>query len=138
MGVGASTFALAALRRTGRRSWGKHRVIDYDERVFGSISNSDTGDVGPGTAFHYRQRGDIVWATYEGGAVAHGTLIARMLGDGSLDMRYQHVTTAGAIKTGRCLSRPEILVDGRIRLHEQWQWTEGGTEAGESIIEEVL
>ena len=111
--------------------------IDYDDRRFASISNSATGDVGSGTLFHYRHRDDVVWGTYEGGSVAHGTLIARVLKDGALDMRYQHITVDGTIKAGRCLSQPEILVDGRIRLHERWQWTEGGTEAGESIVEEV-
>jgi hypothetical protein len=111
--------------------------IDYDDRRFISIANSAAGDVGSGTLFHYRQRGDIVWGTYEDGGIAQGTLIARVLKDGSLDMRYQHVNADGAIKTGRCASRPEILVDGRIRLHERWQWTEGSTEAGESIVEEV-
>jgi hypothetical protein len=111
--------------------------IDYDDRVFASVSNSATGDVGAQTTFHYHQRDDVVWATYEGGAVAQGTLIARVLKDGSLDMRYQHITTDGLIKAGRCASRPEILVDGRIRLYETWQWTEGGTESGESIVEEV-
>ena len=89
-------------------------MIDYDDRVFASVANSESGDVGAGTTFHYRQRGDVVWATYEGGAVAYGTLVARVQRDGSLDMRYQHVTTDGAIKAGECLSRPEILVDGRI------------------------
>ena len=47
-------------------------VIDYDDRVFASVANSETGDVGSGTTFHYRQRANIVWATYQGGAVAHG------------------------------------------------------------------
>lgn len=112
-------------------------MIDYDDRIFTSVANSATGDVGSGTRFHYHQAADIVWATYQGGAVAFGTLIAQVQKDGSLDMRYQHVTSGGAIKTGRCQSRPEILVDGRIRLHEQWQWTEGSTEAGESIVEEI-
>jgi hypothetical protein len=111
--------------------------IDYDDRTFASVSNSSAGDVGSGTLFHYRQRGDVVWGTYERGGIEQGTLIARVLTDGSLDMRYQHVTRDGAIKTGRCLSQPEILVDGRIRLHERWQWTEGGTGTGESIVEEV-
>jgi hypothetical protein len=113
-------------------------AIDYDDRVFQSMSNSAAGDVGAATTFHYHQRDDVVWATYEGGAVAQGTLVARVLKDGSLDMRYQHVTTNGEIKAGRCASRPEILVDGRIRLYENWQWTEGGTESGESIVEEIL
>jgi len=111
--------------------------IDYDDRVFASISNSATGDVGSATTFLYHHTGNVVWATYQGGEVAHGNLVARVQPDGSLDMRYHHVTADGAIKTGRCLSRPEILVDGRIRLHERWQWTEGGTESGESVIEEV-
>ncbi|MGE0862419.1 MAG: n-acetylglutamate synthase [Vicinamibacterales bacterium] len=113
-------------------------MIDYDDRIFTTVTNSATGDVGAGTRFHYHHLADIVWATYQGGAVAFGTLIAQVQKDGSLDMRYQHVTADGAIKTGRCLSRPEILVDGRIRLHEQWQWLEGGTQTGESIIEEII
>jgi hypothetical protein len=111
--------------------------IDYDDRVFASVANSSTGDVGAATRFHYHHSRDIVWATYQGGAVAQGTLIARVQPDGSLDMRYQHVTISGEIKTGKCVSRPEILVDGRIRLHEQWRWTEGGSESGESVIEEL-
>lgn len=112
-------------------------MINYDDRSFASVTNSSTGDVGSGTRFHYHQLADIVWATYQGGAVAFGTLIAQVQKDGSLDMRDQHVTSDGAIKAGRCRSRPEILVDGRIRLHEQWQWTEGGTESGASIVEEI-
>jgi hypothetical protein len=111
--------------------------IDYDDRHFASVSNSAAGDAGSGTLFHYRQRGDVVWGTYYGGGIAQGTLIALVRTDGSLDMRYQHVTLDGAIKAGRCISRPEILVDGRIRLLEQWQWTEGSAESGESIVEEI-
>ena len=79
-----------------------------------------------------------MWGTYAGGAVAMGTLIARVAADGSLDLRYQHVTTSGEIKMGKCASRPEALSDGRLRLHEDWQWTEGGSESGESVVEEVL
>ena len=112
-------------------------ALDYDDRRFAAVANSSAGDVGTATRFHYRQQGDVVWGTYEGGDIARGTLIARVLTDGSLDMRYQHVTRDGAIKTGRCASQPEILVDGRIRLYERWQWTEGSDQAGESIVEEV-
>ena len=39
--------------------------------------------------------------------------------------------------TGRCASTPEVLADGRLRLHERWQWTCGGEEEGESTVEEV-
>ena len=56
---------------------------------------------------------------------------------GRLEMCYQHLTVDGELKTGRCASVPETLADGRLRLHESWQWTSGGRESGTSVIEEV-
>jgi hypothetical protein len=111
--------------------------MDYNGRVFRSVANSAGGDVGGETTFQYRQQGEVVWATYSGGAVRFGTLVAKVDGGGSLDMRYQHVTVDGAFKTGRCRSRPERLPDGRLRLLESWEWTDGAQGRGESIIEEV-
>jgi hypothetical protein len=32
---------------------------------------------------------------------------------------------------------PRIDYDGRLRLHERWQWTSGDGASGESVIEEV-
>ena len=111
--------------------------INYDNRVFRSVENSSGGDVDRDTLFHYRQEGNVVWATYQGGTVRFGTLIALVLTDGRLHMRYQHVSRTGRIRTGRCLSTPELLSDGRLRLHESWCWTEDGQEQGQSIVEEV-
>jgi hypothetical protein len=39
--------------------------------------------------------------------------------------------------TGKCFSKPEILTNGKIRLHETWQWTSGDLSTGTSIIEEI-
>lgn len=111
--------------------------INYDRRRFRSVSNSETGEVGAGTLFEYHQRDGVVWATYEGGAIRFGTLIATVDEDGVLDMRYHHVNAAGELMTGRCRSTPEVLPDGRLRLHERWQWTSGDGSSGESVIEEV-
>ncbi|MFP5284731.1 MAG: n-acetylglutamate synthase [Thermoanaerobaculia bacterium] len=112
--------------------------IDYEGRRFRSVRNSSTGEVGAETVFEYHQRGDVVWATYEGGDIRFGTLIARVEGDGTLDMGYQHVNAGGELRTGVCRSTPEILPDGRVRLHERWQWTSGDRSRGESVVEEVL
>lgn len=101
------------------------------------MRNSDTGDVSEETRFHYHQDGDLVWATYEGGSVRFGSLVAKADPSGRLEMRYQHLTTDGTLKTGECRSVPEVLPDGRVRLHETWQWTSGGRERGESVVEEV-
>lgn len=111
--------------------------IDYDGRKFAPLHSSPGGDVGNGTVFHYRQRGDIVWADYAGGRIVRGQLIAVCDREGVLDMSYQHVNADGGLMTGVCRSTPEVLSDGRIRLHEKWRWTSGDRSSGESVIEEV-
>lgn len=111
--------------------------IRYDGRVFRAVHNSEGGEVGGDTRFYYHQEGDVVWATYLGGAVRFGTLVACVDPAGRLDMRYQHVNLAGELLTGTCASTPEVLPDGRLRLHERWQWTCGDRSAGTSVLEEV-
>ena len=112
-------------------------MIKYEGRCFRSVANSDGGDVSDGTVFRYHQQGDLVWATYGGGAVRFGTLVAKVDDLGNLDMRYQHVSIDGQLKSGRCHSRPEVLAGGRLRLHEEWQWIDGAEGHGNSIIEEI-
>jgi hypothetical protein len=52
-------------------------------------------------------------------------------------MRYHQININNEIMTGKCISKPEILVDGKIRLHETWEWTSGDFSSGTSIIEEI-
>lgn len=111
--------------------------FNYEGRKFASVQNSETGEVGSDTVFHYHEKENIVWAEYSGGEIAYGHLIAVCNDDGSLDIRYHHVNTSGDLMTGICTSTPEILPDGRIRLHETWQWTSGDNSSGESVIEEI-
>ena len=110
--------------------------INYDNRRFQSVSNSPSGEVGAETVFEYHQDGTLVWATYRGGAIVFGTLIATVDERDELEMRYQHLNASGELMTGRCHSTPELLSDGRVRLHERWQWTTGDGAAGASVIEE--
>ena len=112
-------------------------MIDYDNRKFVSVENSATGEVSSETTFHYHQKGDLVWAEYAGGAIVFGSLIAKVAENDVLDARYQHLNRQGELMTGKCLSEPEILPDGRIRLREKWQWTSGDLSKGESIVEEL-
>lgn len=112
--------------------------INYHQKTFKSISNTDNGEVGEQTLFHYQQQGNVLWAEYSGGAIVKGFLVAKIIENDALDMRYEHINTVGEIMTGLCLSTPEILSDGRIRLHEKWQWTSGDLSSGESIIEENI
>lgn len=111
--------------------------INYHNRHFVPKINSNNGEAGASTRFHYRQQGNVVWATYEGGSISFGTLVAKVNLDGSLDMRYSHVNKEGALMAGRCHSIPEVLADGRVRLYEKWRWTNGDESEGDSVIEEV-
>ena len=110
---------------------------NLDGKVFRSVSNTENGEVGAETLFHYRQNADIVTADYSGGRIVAGHLIAKVLADGRLDMRYHHVNDEGELMLGQCISSPERLPDGRLRLHEKWQWLSGDLSSGESAIEEV-
>lgn len=112
-------------------------TVQYHNKTFRAVTTAGNGEVDDRTRFHYRQQGDTVWGTYEGGAVRLGTLVATVDATGVLDMRYAHVNSAGALMTGVCRSTPEVLPDGRLRLHERWQWTSGAESGGTSIVEEV-
>lgn len=111
--------------------------INYDNRFFRAVGNSASGEVSSETVFHYKQENAVVWATYAGGEIRFGTLVAKVLPGDKLEMRYSHVNRRGELMTGECVSTPEILSDGRIRLFEKWRWTCGDFSDGESIVEEI-
>lgn len=111
--------------------------INYDNRKFASVQNSETGEVSSETIFHYHQKEDLVWAEYAGGEIVFGNLIAKVLENDCLDMRYQHLNKRGELMTGVCRSTPEVLANGKICLHEQWQWTSGDFSKGESTVVEL-
>lgn len=111
--------------------------INYDNRKFASVHYSENGGVSSITVFHYHQKDDCVWAEYAGDAIVFGNLIAKVLENDSLEMRYQHLNEKGELMTGKCVSIPVILPDGRIRLLEDWQWTNEDFSCGDSVIEEV-
>jgi hypothetical protein len=106
-------------------------------KIFRSISNTTNGEVGAETTFRYRQSGEVVTATYDGGGIVSGHLIAKVLANGQLDMRYHHLNARGELMLGRCLSTPRRLADGRLAFGEEWQWLSGDLSSGHSEIEEV-
>jgi hypothetical protein len=110
--------------------------INYQGRIFRSTHNTPNGEVGGDTRFHYFQESDVVTGTYSGGGIK-GQLMAKVLPDGSLDVRYHHLNAQGEFMLGQCFSKPEILPDGRIRLYEEWQWLSGDGSKGHSVVEEV-
>jgi hypothetical protein len=110
--------------------------MNYHNKTFKPVQNSDNGEVTSDTVFRYEQNGNILTCTYSGGRIVSGHLIGLVNTEGVIDMRYHQVNDQGQLMTGICSSTPEILEDGRIRLYEKWQWTSGDGSKGESVLEE--
>ncbi|GAB5525579.1 MAG: hypothetical protein Roseis2KO_34510 [Roseivirga sp.] len=112
-------------------------MINYNNKRFSPVSNTENGEVDGETIFAYKQQGNVLSCHYSGNSILEGHLIGLVSDDGHIDMRYHQVNTQGILMTGTCQSIPEILPDGRIRLHESWQWTSGDGSKGSSVLEEV-
>ena len=106
-------------------------MIDYDGRRFRPAE--DAG----GTVAAYRQRDDLVWAEFTGGHVRRGSLTGLRRPDDSIEFAYTMVLADGSVLAGECHSTPEVLPDGRIRLHERWERFGRNAGTGTSELEEV-
>lgn len=112
-------------------------AINYHKKKFKIVSNSENGELSPNLIFTYEQRDNILSCCYFGGSVILGTILGVVHEDGVLEFSYQQINSENELKTGKCRSIPEVLEDGRIRLYEKWQWTNGDLSSGESILEEI-
>lgn len=111
-------------------------MINYNGKTFRPISNTENGETSNETIFLYKQVGNILTSEYVGGKIKKGHLIGLVDERGNIEMRYHQINNNNEIMTGMCKSIPEILENGKIRLHESWEWTSGDKSRGSSIIEE--
>ncbi len=111
--------------------------MNYNNRKFRPISNSENGEVSNDMIFHYKQTDKILTCNYHGEKIISGHLIGLVDNEGTIEMKYHQVNKNGELMTGVCHSKPELLENGKIRLHENWQWTSGNKSKGNSVLEEV-
>lgn len=111
--------------------------INYHNRRFVAIKNSENGEVTPDLIFHYLQNDNIISSEYSSDKIKKGQLIGLVDNEGCIDMRYHQINFKGELMTGICKSIPKIMSNGKIRLHEKWIWTSGDKTNGESILEEI-
>lgn len=111
-------------------------MINYNNKIFRPISNSNNGETSSETVFIYKQTDNILTSEYSGGKIKYGHLIGLVDNSGNIEMRYHQVNDKDELMTGVCKSKPEILKNGKIRLHESWEWTSGEKSKGQSVIEE--
>ncbi len=111
--------------------------MNYNGKKFKAIQNSENGEISEETIFEYKQIGNVLSAVYSGGNIIQGHLIGLVDQDGNIEMRYHQINLENMLMTGICQSSPEILSNGKIRLHETWKWTSGDLSTGSSTIEEI-
>ncbi len=112
-------------------------MINYHNKKFRPVVNSENGEVDAQTIFHYQQEENVLSCSYSGNSIKKGNLIGLVANNGEIDMRYHQININNELMTGYCKSTPQILDSGKIRLHEHWQWTSGDLSKGESILEEI-
>lgn len=110
--------------------------INYNNRTFRPIQNSENGETSIETIFWYKQIDNVLTSEYSGGKIKYGHLIGLVDDNGNIEMSYHQINEKGELMTGICKSEPEILENGKIRLYESWEWTSGDKSKGQSIIEE--
>lgn len=111
-------------------------MINYHGKTFRPISTTENGETSNETVFMYQQVGNILTSEYSGGKIKYGHLVGLVDKDGNIEMRHHQINDQGELMTGICQSKPEILENGKICLHEKWEWTSGDKSKGQSIIEE--
>lgn len=112
-------------------------MINYNGRKFRPISNTENGEVTNDLIFEYHQNGSILYCDYAGEKIQKGFILGIVNASGVIDMTYQQINTKNELRTGKCTSTPEIMENGKVRLREEWQWTNGDLSSGTSILEEL-
>ena len=112
-------------------------MINYNNKRFRVISNSENSETSSDIVFVYKQNDNILTSTYKGRNIIKGHLIGLVDKDGVINMRYQQININGELMTGICISKPEIDANGRIKLYENWEWTSGDKSKGSSILQEI-
>ena len=115
----------------------KNCKINYDGKNFVPKRNTENGEVDGQTVFHYHQKENTIWAEYFGGEIKQGFLIGMVDDNGNLAFTYLHLNDSNQFRLGKCNSIPVFLENGKIEMHEEWQWLNGDKSKGTSLIVEV-
>ena len=110
--------------------------INYEGKRFVPRENTENGEVDGDTVFCYHQIGTDFHAEYAGGEVKKGFMIGKVCENGELDFYYQHLNQSDEIRAGKCHSIP-LVKNGKLEMHEEWQWLNGDCSRGNSIVVEI-
>lgn len=92
------------------------------------------GRSGAGTIFEYRVDADgAVRGSYAGAEIRAGQLVGRVVGEDRIELRFQCLTAAGELLSGRSLGTVSRRAeDGLLCLAFEWTWLSGEEGGGTS------
>jgi hypothetical protein len=105
--------------------------MELDGVTFRATANSAHGTLNTATQMTFAEADGTLTAVYGGGTIRHGTVVASHQDDGTVDMLYHCITTAGELKAGQAHAT-FVEADGATRMHLDWQWLTGDRERGQS------
>jgi hypothetical protein len=112
--------------------------MNYHNKKFKVVSTAGSGEISGDFIFEYHQDGTVLSCEYAGGEIKEGRFVGSVDEDGVITFTYRQTNMKGQERSGICVSTPEILEDGRIRLNESWRWTDGDQSTGTTVLEEVI
>ena len=95
--------------------------INFNNKKFVLVENSENGEVNLDTIFEYKQDGNMVTATYKGGTVKYGKIIGHLKED-KIEMLYQCLTTNNQLKAGKAIAKISLTTSNKIKLILDWEW----------------
>ncbi|MGI8665033.1 MAG: hypothetical protein ACR2N4_03225 [Jatrophihabitans sp.] len=101
---------------------------DYDGVHFGPAEPRPGSVLG-----HYHQQQDLITAEFSGDSVRAGRLAGVVGADGVIDAAYCQIMADGEVVSGRCVSTPTVLPDGRIQLTERWHRIDGSSGVSQIV-----
>lgn len=105
--------------------------INFNNKTFSLVVNSENGQVNNETIFKYQQDGDLVTADYYGGSILYGKIIAKIKNH-QLEMLYQCLTKHHELKAGKAIAEIDVTEQKKIRLKLNWEWLGDKNEKGYS------
>ena len=110
--------------------------INFNNKTFLLVENSENGKVNSETIFKYQQNGNLVTADYSGGTIKYGKIIANLV-ENKLHMLYQCITNNNELKAGKAIANISINAHDKIKLTLNWEWLNEPFEKGTSIYIEM-
>lgn len=106
--------------------------INFNNKTFYLVENSENGQVNSETIFEYKQQGNLVTADYSGGSILYGKIIALLEGN-YLNMLYQCVTNKNELMAGKAKAFISFNENNKIKLALNWEWLGDDKEKGTSV-----